>query len=88
MAIILVRAPLHHAEGVRYGYLWWLAAWGDPPVWVAGFGNGGQRLTVQKNVDLIVVVFAGNYDQHDAWKVPVQVIEAFVAPEIRRRLGK
>ncbi len=76
------------SEGARYGYLWWLAPWGEPPAWVAGFGNGGQRITIQASVDLIVVVFAGNYNQHDAWKVPVRVIEDFVVPEIRRRLGK
>ena len=34
-------------QGLRYGYHWYLAGQGDPPIWMSGFGNGGQRLTVQ-----------------------------------------
>lgn len=71
---------------LRYGYLFWLSGWGDPPAWAAGFGNGGQRLTVQPEIDLTVAVFAGNYNQPDAWKLPVTLIEAFVAPAVRKRL--
>ena len=76
------------ADRLRYGYLWWLAGWGDPPAWVAGFGNGGQRLTVQPGIDLVIVVLAGNYNDPDAWQVPVRILEDIVSPEIRRRLGK
>lgn len=73
--------------GLRYGYFWWLAAQGDPPAWVAGFGNGGQRLTVQPAIDLVVVIFAGNYNQPDNWRIPVRVIEDFVVPAVRERRG-
>lgn len=76
------------ADRLRYGYLWWLAGWGDPPAWVAGFGNGGQRLTVQPGIDLVLVVMAGNYNDPDAWQVPVRIIEEIVSPEIRQRLGR
>lgn len=77
-------------SGLRYGYLWWLAAkaWGDPPSWVAGFGNGGQRLTVQATHNLIVVVFAGNYNQPDAWKLPVKIINKFMVPALKAKLKK
>lgn len=77
-----------HAEaegGLRYGYFWWLAAEGDPPHWVAGFGNGGQRLMVSQANDLIIAVFAGNYNQPDAWQLPVKIITEFAAPAIRAR---
>ena len=50
---------------------------------MAGFGNGGQRLMVSPGLDLIVVVFAGNYNQRDAWKLPVRIITEFVLPAIR-----
>lgn len=66
--------------GLRYGYFWWLAAQGEPPSWVAGFGNGGQRLTVQPEHNLVIAVFAGNYNQADAWKLPVKLIEEFLVP--------
>jgi CubicO group peptidase (beta-lactamase class C family) len=78
--------PRAEAEGLRYGYLWWLADWGDPPGWVAGFGNGGQRLTVQPEIGLVMVVLAGNYNDPDAWKLPVDLMERFVAPAVRARL--
>ncbi len=72
-------------KGIRYGLFWWLGPEGDPPYWVAGFGNGGQRLTVSKASELIVVVFAGNYNKPDAWKLPVKVILEFALPAIKGR---
>ncbi|WP_206057237.1 serine hydrolase [Nitratireductor sp. XY-223] len=78
------RAELHQ---LRYGYFWWLASRGDPPSWVAGFGNGGQRLTVQPEFDLVVAIFAGNYNDPDAWRLPVKVIEEFMVPAVRARIG-
>ncbi len=84
----LTQAFTPHAEpekDIRYGLFWWLGPEGDPPYWVAGFGNGGQRLTVSTWSELIVVVFAGNYNQPDAWKIPVKVIVDFVVPAIQKR---
>ena len=77
-------------SGLRYGYLWWLApeSMGAAPSWVAGFGNGGQRLTVQAEYKLIVVVFAGNYNRKTAWQLPVKIITKFVAPAVRARIKK
>ena len=72
-------------RGLRYGYFWWLAPEGDPPAWVAGFGNGGQRLGVAPETGLVVVVFAGNYNQPDAWQLPVKILEDFVLPAAAAR---
>lgn len=77
-------------DSLRYGYFWWLAPRrGDAesrPVWGAGFGNGGQRLTIGFDAKVVVAVFAGNYNQPDAWKVPVTVIVDHVNPAIERHL--
>ena len=75
-------------SGLRYGYLWWLAsaARGATPAWVAGFGNGGQRLTVQAKYNLIVVVYAGNYNRKNAWQLPVKIITTYMAPVVKARL--
>lgn len=70
---------------LRYGFLWWLANDGTPPDWFAGFGNGGQRLTVNPGRDMVVVIYAGNYNKPDAWKTPTKVILDFAVPAIEAR---
>ncbi len=72
-------------DDIYYGYHWWLgpkSAGGQR--WVAGFGNGGQRLFMLRQLDLQVVVMAGNYNQADAWKLPVAIITEVVFPGLRR----
>ncbi|MGI9408218.1 MAG: serine hydrolase domain-containing protein [Hyphomicrobiaceae bacterium] len=69
-------------SGLRYGLFWWLSGEGSPPNWSAGFGNGGQRLTISKGEELVLVVFAGNYNDPDAWKLPVKIITEFVIPTL------
>ena len=72
-------------DGLRYGFFWWLAPDGSPPHWVAGFGNGGQRLMINPATQLIVVVFAGNYNQLDAGKLPAKIITDFALPAVRSK---
>ncbi|GJL82668.1 MAG: hypothetical protein DHS20C01_23020 [marine bacterium B5-7] len=69
-------------DGLRYGLLWWLSPQGSPPSWVAGFGNGGQRLTVNPGDKIILVIFAGNYNQPNDWQLPVKIIEEFLVPAL------
>ena len=68
--------------GLRYGYFWWLAAEGEPPNWLAGFGNGGQRLSVNPELGLVVAITAGRYNEMDAWRLPVKVITEYVTPAL------
>ena len=72
-------------DGLRYGFFWWLAPDGSPPHWVAGIGNGGQRLMINPANQLIVVVFTGNYNQLDAWKLPAKIITEFALPAVRSK---
>jgi len=67
---------------LRYGYQWWLAPRGNPPNWVAAFGNGGQRLTVVPGRNLVGAITAGNYDDPDGWKIPVSVIQDYIVPAL------
>lgn len=50
----------------QYGYQWWVGkvdALGAKQNWSAGFGNGGQRLFLVPDLDLVVVVTAGAYNK-------------------------
>jgi CubicO group peptidase (beta-lactamase class C family) len=80
------RVPSVHE--LAYGYQWWLwprQSRADGRRWMAGFGNGGQRLTIMPHLDLVVVVMAGNYNQPDAWQLPATVIAEILIPALTRR---
>ncbi len=71
-------------DNLEYGYQWWLGRGrSDGRRWIAGFGNGGQRLIVIPNLDLVVVVMAGNYNQPDAWRIAVKLMADIVLPSIQ-----
>ena len=51
--------------GTNYGYFWWLGPACpeiDDPAWYSAFGNGGQRIFVVPEYDLVIVVTAGLYN--------------------------
>ena len=72
--------------GLRYGYFWWHSAPNSRASWSAAMGNGGQRLTVQPAFGLVIAMTAGNYNSPDDWKLPVRVIERYLAPGLRDAL--
>lgn len=77
-------------ELTRYGYQWYLGdmeflASGKVRLehWVGCFGNGGQRLYVWPDLDLIVVVTAGNYSDSKQRLPPIHVVREAVLPSLR-----
>jgi len=69
-------------EELSYGYQWWLGVHEGRVRWVSGFGNGGQRLYCNPGLDLVLVVTAGNYNQPDAWQIPVAIILEVILPAL------
>lgn len=52
--------------GTQYGYFWWLYAGCQltpPQAWAAAVGNGGQRIVVVPQRDIVIVMTSGLYDQ-------------------------
>ncbi len=73
--------------GLGYGYQWYIAGRKGDQIAMA-LGNGGQRLTVQAKIGLVVVSFAGNYNLPYAWQTPWKVVDDFAVPEVHRRLDR
>ncbi|MFE1600798.1 serine hydrolase domain-containing protein [Methylobacterium sp. ID0610] len=74
----------------RFGYHWyvWDVGSGKPLGWLpehldrvwACYGEGGQRLFVLPQRDLVVAVTAGNYLAEDQWIPPNRVLREIVLP--------
>lgn len=65
-------------DGLDYGRLWFIGnapapAFGAPKPWHGGFGNGGQRLWLMPEADIVAVIYAGKYNAWDAWMTPTRV---------------
>lgn len=62
-----------------YGYQWYVSAISTPDgtwhPWVGALGNGGQRLDVVPDLDLVVAFAAGAYDAEDTFAMTMSVLE-------------
>lgn len=70
------------ADGRRYGYHWYLGRFEAGGRWVAAIGNGGQRLFMFPETDLVVAVTAGNYDRPDQWRPPITLLREVILPAL------
>lgn len=71
-------------DGLQYGHGWfvfesYVPAFSRAVQWAGAFGNGGQRLWVMPEADMCAVVFAGDYNNPDAWICPTRVWVEIVA---------
>jgi CubicO group peptidase (beta-lactamase class C family) len=65
-------------EGVQYGYQWYLAPRRDGSLGVMAIGYGGQRLVAIPALELVYVIFMGNYKQ----PFPVQLQRVFAVQNL------
>lgn len=70
-------------DDLGYARHWWVGNRRNGDRWIAGFGNGGQRLFIFPSSDLTVVIYAGNYNQRDAWRMPVDVLVNVVFADLQ-----
>jgi CubicO group peptidase (beta-lactamase class C family) len=71
-------------DGLTYGYQWWLGTrLGTSDNWAAGFGNGGQRLIVMPDIDLAIVILAGNYSRPGHWELPMMLMRDHIMPAFK-----
>jgi CubicO group peptidase (beta-lactamase class C family) len=87
-AALRPRVPI--AEGLDYGYQWYLgvlpapAGPGARPLrWVGGSGNGGQRLVVVPDLELVVAITAGNYDTAGQAATPSTILNDVILASIQ-----
>jgi CubicO group peptidase (beta-lactamase class C family) len=71
------------AWGVSYGYQWYVGKTPTGVRWVGAMGNGGQRLYVLPELDLVVVTTFGNYDTPDQGRPPITLLAEVVLPALR-----
>jgi CubicO group peptidase (beta-lactamase class C family) len=77
-------------EQRRYSYQWYVGDFEygsreQPHLdrWVGCFGQGGQRLFVMPDLDLVVAITAGNYGTPDQWIPPIRVMREAVLASIK-----
>jgi CubicO group peptidase (beta-lactamase class C family) len=81
-------AKIPMGDGWDYGYQWWLGTapvraldWREVP-WIAGFGNGGQRLFIMPSTGIVMAALFGNYNQMNSWMFPGRIWWEIVLPGI------
>lgn len=80
----MLRPRAEIGDGFRYGSFWYFLGPGPKPALVAALGNGGQRLSLSVERQTVLTVFAGRYNDPDAWKVSVKLIEDFIGPALAK----
>jgi len=76
-----VRLRFNETWGRGYGYLWWLSevpVAGEMVRSFAASGAGGQVIAVFPDLEMVVVITGGNYDNDEGQ--PFEIMERFILP--------
>ncbi|WP_179107048.1 serine hydrolase [Variovorax sp. KK3] len=69
-------------DGLRYGYHWYVAQQRDGTPAYLAIGLGGQRLVVVPSLELVYVIFMGNYYKPDQLK-PLFAVQKLIGESVR-----
>jgi CubicO group peptidase (beta-lactamase class C family) len=76
-------------DGEHYGYLWRIGELAfnyrsgtRGARYVSAVGNGGQRLFLLPDLDVVVAITAGNYNSPNDWEVPNAVLRQLLLPSL------
>lgn len=79
-----VSLPFNQTWGNSYGYLWWLSdanIAGRPVHSVSASGYGGQVITIFPDLDMVIVITGGNYENDEGQ--PFKIMEQFILPAVK-----
>lgn len=79
-------ARLYHLRKIYYGYLWWGEDYPYKNRTVQAFraaGAGGQLVTVIPELDLVVAIYAGNYNSRIQLSWTQHIVPRFILPAVR-----
>jgi CubicO group peptidase (beta-lactamase class C family) len=74
-------------EDTEYGYLWWLKSFKAGDKTCAAFsmsGNGGNRVAVFPDLDMVVVITTTNFNQRDAHPLSDKLLSEHVLPAVEK----
>jgi CubicO group peptidase (beta-lactamase class C family) len=69
-------------EAIQYGYQWWVVRRRDGHLAHVAMGLGGQRLAVVPALDLVYVIFMGNYYRANQLK-PLLAVQGLINASLR-----
>jgi CubicO group peptidase (beta-lactamase class C family) len=72
-------------QTARYGYLWWMVEYPYAGRTVQAYfasGNGGQEVMVIPELDLVIAVYGGNYNERAGWLMVNDLIPRYILPAV------
>ena len=69
-------------DELGYGYQWYLLPTRGPARFHAANGNGGQKLSLHRDGEIVIAINAGRYNDPEAWRLPYAVAVDHVFPTL------
>jgi CubicO group peptidase (beta-lactamase class C family) len=69
-------------EDTLYGYFWWLKKFGGSAAYYMS-GNGGNKVGVFPDLDMVVVITSTNYNTHGMHEQTDRLLNEFIVPAAR-----